>query len=149
MSRIAHVEPDEAAVPVREEHQLAVLRRLGAVAVVRVGVAALSARERSARVLNPPVRDLRGCGRIRDVDHAEVAIAVDVAEATRRACLRIAARRHGRVGKGAAEVTAMLDLELVHSARAAGGPQIADLLGLSGNGDVPEHQPALGVRIEA
>jgi hypothetical protein len=109
----------KAAVPVGEEHELAVLRRLDSVAVVGVRIATLAGGERAADVLDAPVGDLEGVRRIGDVDQPEVAVPVRVAVAARRLVVGIATRRHGRVRKGPAEVGAVLHLELVHAARAA------------------------------
>ena len=147
--RVSHVEGDEAAVPIRDEDQLAVLGRLCPVPVVGISITPLTGVKRAADIQNAPIGHLNRMRGIGDVNQAEVAVAVCVTVAALRRRVRVTAGRRGRVSKGAAEVGAVFDFKLVDAARATARVEVADLYGRGGTGDVPEHQPAISTRVVA
>jgi hypothetical protein len=79
--------------------------------------------------VHAPVGELDRQPRVGHVDQAEVAAPHPVPPPARRAGLAVLAGRHARVDEGAAQVAAVLDLQLVQPARAAAGAQEADLGG--------------------
>src|SRR6266545_5601114 len=141
--RVGHVDGDEAAVPVGQEGQLAVVGGLGAVAVDRVGVAAQSGGWGAAEVVHDsPVGHLRRLARVGDVDQPEVAAALLVAAAGGRGAVRVLAGRHRRVHVRAAQVGPVLYLQFVDAPGAAASVQPADVGRVRGVGHVPHLQAA-------
>ena len=99
--------------------------------------------------MHAPVGDLPRQRRVRDVDQAEVALALVVAAPARRARVGVLGGRHARVDEAALQVRAVLDLELVQAARAAAGAQQPELDRLRRVRDVEDLQAAEEARVGA
>jgi hypothetical protein len=91
-------------------------------------------------VNDSPVRDLERVTGVGDVDQTEVAAALLIAEPGGAGGVRVFAGRHRGVGERPAQVLPVLDLELVHAARAASGVDEPQFNRIGGIRHVPQHQ---------
>jgi len=65
---IRQVQSDKSTIPIGEEDQFAIIRRLCTMSVICVSIASLASVEWTADILNAPIRNLKWIGRISDVE---------------------------------------------------------------------------------